>query len=93
MSVENVIENLQKITREKNIESWAQMEKTSERKSIEKKWSILYAWPWGLHLNVILSRDSQVKSLEILEIGTLATSEAHNFLCIPPIEVRSKINL
>jgi hypothetical protein len=69
------------------------MEKRGERKSIEKKINTLYAWPWGLHLNVILSRNSQVKSLEILEIGTPATLEAHNFLCKPSIEVRSKIDL
>ncbi len=49
-------------------------------------YSILYAWPWGLHPNVILSRDSQVGSPEILEIGTFATLQAPNFLCKPTIE-------
>jgi hypothetical protein len=34
----------------------------------------------GSHPNVILFRDSQVGILKILEIGTLATLEAHNFL-------------
>jgi hypothetical protein len=52
-------------------------------------YSIIYAWPWGLHPNVILSRDSQVKSPEIPKIGTLTTLETHNFLCKPLIEVRS----
>jgi len=56
-------------------------------------YSIFYAWPWGLHPHVILSQDSQVGSFEIPEIGTTATLEAHNFLCKPPIEVRSKTKL
>jgi hypothetical protein len=30
---------------------------------------------------------------EILEIGTFATLEAHNFVCKPPIEMRSKAKL
>jgi len=32
-------------------------------------------------------------SLEIPEIGTLATLEAHNFVCRPLIEVRSRAKL
>jgi len=40
---------------------------------------IFYAWPQGLHSNVILSQDSQVGSPEILEIGTSLTLEVHNF--------------
>jgi hypothetical protein len=51
-------------------------------------YSILCAWPRRLHLNVILSRDSQVGSFEIFKIGTLATLGAHNFLCRPLIKVR-----
>jgi hypothetical protein len=39
-------------------------------------YNILYAWPWGMHPNVILSWDSQVESLEIFEIGILASLEA-----------------
>jgi hypothetical protein len=56
-------------------------------------YSIFCAWPWGLHPNVILSQDPQVRSFEIFEIGTFVTLEAHNFLCKPPIEVRSKAKL
>jgi hypothetical protein len=56
-------------------------------------YSILYAWLQGLHPNVILSKDSQVKSFEILEIRTLATLEAHKFLCKPLIEVELKAKL
>ncbi len=41
----------------------------------------------------VLSQDSQVGSPEILEIGTFTTLEAHNFLCIPLIEVRFKAKL
>jgi len=43
---------------------------------------IFYEWLWGLDANVIF--------LKILEIRTLATLEAHNFLCTPPIEARSQ---
>jgi len=53
-------------------------------------YSILYAWPWGQHPNVILSRNSQVESSKIPEIGTPTTLEAHNFLCRPLIEMRSQ---
>ncbi len=56
-------------------------------------YSIFYAWPWDLHPNVILSWDSQVGSFEILEIGTLAILEAHNFLFKPLIEVRYEVKL
>jgi hypothetical protein len=34
-------------------------------------YSIFYAWSWGLHSNVILSRDSQVGNPKISKIGTL----------------------
>jgi hypothetical protein len=43
-------------------------------------YSIFYAWPHGLHPNVILSSDSQGGSFKILKIGTLAILEAHNYL-------------
>ncbi len=56
-------------------------------------YNIFCAYPRGRHPNVILSWDSQVKSLEILEIEILITLEAHNFLCKPPIEMRSKEKL
>jgi hypothetical protein len=39
------------------------------------------------------SWDSQVKSLEIPKIKTPATLDTHNFLCRPPIELRSKTKL
>jgi hypothetical protein len=42
-------------------------------------YSILYAWPQGLHPNVILSRDSQVGSPKIPKIGTPVTLETYNF--------------
>ncbi len=32
-------------------------------------YSILYVWPWGLHPNVILSKDSQVGNPEIPKMG------------------------
>jgi hypothetical protein len=51
-------------------------------------YSILYVWPQGQHPNVILFRDSQVGSFEIPKIKTLATLEAHKFLCRPPIKMR-----
>jgi hypothetical protein len=56
-------------------------------------YNILCAWPWVVHPNVTLSQDSQVRSLEIFEIGTLATLKAHNFLYRHPIEVKSKSKL
>jgi hypothetical protein len=56
-------------------------------------YNILCAWPQGLHSNAILSWDYQIESLEILEIKTLATLEAHNFLCRPLIELRFKKTL
>jgi len=56
-------------------------------------YDIIYAWPWGLHPNVILSWDSQVGNTEIFGIGFLATLEAHNFLCILTIEVRFEAKL
>jgi hypothetical protein len=56
-------------------------------------YSILCAWPWGQHQNAILSHDSQVGSFEILEIGTSATLQAHNILCIPLIKMRFKEKL
>ncbi len=64
------------------------------------------AWTWGkpppspLYYSLCLatsptpkchlSQDSQIGSPKILEIGTPTTLEAHNFLCWPPIEVRSE---
>jgi len=55
--------------------------------------SILYAWSHGLHPNVILSRDSQVRSTEILKIGIIAILEAYNFVCRLSINVRSEPKL
>ncbi len=55
-------------------------------------YSIICDWPWGLHPNVIFSR-FQVGSLEILEIGTLATLKAHNLLYRLSIEVSSTTKL
>jgi hypothetical protein len=43
--------------------------------------------------NVILSQDSQMGSLKILEIKTPATLEAHNFFYRPPIEMRAQAKL
>jgi len=56
-------------------------------------YNIIYVWPWGLHPNVILSWDSQVGNIEISGIGFPTTLEAHNFLCILAIEVRSEAKL
>jgi hypothetical protein len=56
-------------------------------------YSIFCVYPRGLHPNVILSQDSQVGSPKILEIGTLANLEGHNFFCTPLIEVRPKMKL
>jgi hypothetical protein len=56
-------------------------------------YSILCAWPQGLHPNVILSQDSQVGSPEIFEIEIPETLEAHNFECKPLLEVRSEAKL
>jgi len=56
-------------------------------------YSILFAWPWGHHPSVILSRDSQIQSPEILEIKIPATLEVDNFVCKPFIEVRFKEKL
>jgi hypothetical protein len=53
-------------------------------------YNIIYSWPWGQYPNVILSRDSHVGSPEI---GTLVTLKAHNFLCKPLIEMKSKEKL
>jgi hypothetical protein len=43
-------------------------------------YSILCAWPHGLHPNIILFQDSQVGSPKIPEIGTPMTLKAKNFL-------------
>jgi len=43
--------------------------------------------------NVILSQDSQIGNPKILEIAIFGTLEANNFLCRPPIEVRSEVKL
>ncbi len=56
-------------------------------------YSILYAYPQALHPNVILLWDSQVVSFKILEMGILATLEAHNVLCTPSIEMKSEAKL
>ncbi len=56
-------------------------------------YNIICAWPWGQHPNVILSQDSQLGSPKIPKIGTPVTLDAHNLVCIPPIEVRSKEKL
>ncbi len=56
-------------------------------------YSVLCVQPQGQHPNVILSPDSQVRSFEILKIGTPKTLEAHNFVCRPPIEVRCEAKL
>jgi len=66
--------------------------KTHHSPNLEEA-TTLYAWPQGLHPNVILSRDSQVANFEILKIRTSTTLEAHNFFYKPPIEVRSKTKL
>jgi len=39
------------------------------------------------------SRDSQVRSLEILEINIPVTLGAHNFLCKPPIKLKFETKL
>ncbi len=44
----------------------------------------------GVTLKCHFSWDSQVKSIEIFEIGTFVILKSHNFLCKPPIEVRVK---
>ncbi len=56
-------------------------------------YNILCAWPWGLQPNVILSWNFQVESPKIPKIWISTTLEAHNFLCKPLIEVRSKVKL
>ncbi len=47
-------------------------------------------WPRARHREYYKGEN---ESLEILEIGTPATLEAHNVLCKPSIEVRSKAKL
>jgi hypothetical protein len=56
-------------------------------------YSILYAWPWGLHPNVILYQNSQLGNLEIFEIKNFVTLVAHNILCRPLIKVRYEAKL
>jgi hypothetical protein len=56
-------------------------------------YSIFYAWPRGLHPNVILSQDSKVESPKIPKIGAIGTLEAHNFLLKPLIKVKYKEKL
>ncbi len=51
-------------------------------------YSILCAQPQDQRPNVILSRDSQIPTT-----GTPATLGAHNFVCKPLIEMRSKAKL
>ncbi len=48
---------------------------------------------WDLHPNVILFWDPEVGGPDIPKIRTPTTLEAHNFLCGPLIEVRSKAKL
>jgi hypothetical protein len=56
-------------------------------------YSIICVWPWALHSNVILCRNSQIGNPKIPKMGTLATLEAHNFVCRPSIEVGSQSKL
>ncbi len=60
--------------------------------------SIFCAWPRNQHPNVILSWDSQMGILKFPKLGlmipaTPVTSGAHNFVCKPPIEMRSQSKL
>jgi len=56
-------------------------------------YSILCAWPWALHPNVTLFKDSQVGSPEIPEVGTPVALEGHNFWFKPLVKVRCKSKL
>ncbi len=56
-------------------------------------YGILYVWPQDQHPNVILSLDSQVGVSKFSKLGTLTTLGAHNFVCRPLIEMRSKAKL
>ncbi len=56
-------------------------------------YSIFCAWPRGVHPNVILSRESQVENPQNFKFEILVSLKAHNFLCSPPIEARSKAKL
>jgi hypothetical protein len=57
-------------------------------------YNILYNSQHGPHPNGFFSWDSQVGgSLEIPTPGTLATMEAHNIACKPPITMRFEANL
>jgi hypothetical protein len=55
-------------------------------------YSIICAWPWSQHPNVILPRDSQVGNPKILNWDS-RNLEAHNFVCKPLIEVMFKAKL
>ncbi len=83
-------------------EPWANMDsQNSPRPGLRGShhlppYNIPCARPRGLNPNVILTRDSQLGSLEIPKIpkiGTPTTLEAHNFLCRHLIEMRSKAKL
>jgi len=56
-------------------------------------YSILNAWPWGLHQMSFGLRTPQVESFEIPKIEILTTLEGHNFFFRPSIEVRFTENL
>jgi hypothetical protein len=56
-------------------------------------YSILCATPWGPHPNGHFVLGLPNGSPEIPSTGTLATLKAHNFLCRPPIIMRSKAKL
>jgi len=46
-------------------------------------YSIIYDSSQGLYPNGVFFRDSKIGSLEIPEIGTSTTLDAHDFLCRP----------
>jgi hypothetical protein len=54
---------------------------------------ILCAWPQDQHPNDIFVSRLPSGSLEILKVGSLTTLGAHNFVCIPSIEMRSREKL
>jgi hypothetical protein len=56
-------------------------------------YSILYAWPWGQHPNVILSQDSQIGILKFPKLELSKLWGAHNFVCKLSINVRFKTKL
>ncbi len=80
-------------------ESWANMDSQDSpwpglaRSHHLPLYSILYAWPWGQHPNVIFVSGFPSWSPEILKIEIPTTLEVHNFVSIPSIEVKSKAKL